>query len=287
MCNTFQISSLLAERIETNYSLPPSPAHFYLCGDEDTQLRGAVPRWGAGRCHTWFPFSPFSLPHIKSCHHHLSFVIKDCLSASDGQLQLLMSANMEGMIRRILTVTNFKYIVSCYQLVTVKINNVLIFLRREDTQTHANLSLPLGIWCCCTIKTVLILVPDIPLCSFFRFSQMYRGLRALADPLHFKYQWMQLLALEYSKGLFECVHASCMLPFVRVARLCGKTWMEISVCSCVRGVSCSMRGQRRERHKGRYGRNRGLEREREIDGVKVREIKGQKDFHSGFSWCTT
>jgi len=41
MCNTFQISSLLAERIETNYSLPLSAAHFYLCGDEDTQLRGA------------------------------------------------------------------------------------------------------------------------------------------------------------------------------------------------------------------------------------------------------
>lgn len=116
MCNTFQISPLLAERIETNCSLPPSPAHFYLWGDEDTQLRGAVPGdEEQGDATHRFPFSPFSLPHIKSCHHHLFFVIKDCLSASDGHLQLLMSTNMEGMIRRILTVTNFKYIVSCYQ----------------------------------------------------------------------------------------------------------------------------------------------------------------------------
>lgn len=42
MCNTFQISFLLAERIETDYSFPASSAHFYLCGDEDTQLREAV-----------------------------------------------------------------------------------------------------------------------------------------------------------------------------------------------------------------------------------------------------
>lgn len=89
---------------------------FYLWGDEDTQLRGAVPGdEEQGDATHRFPFSPSSLPHIKSCHHHLSFVIKDCLSASDGHLLLLMSTNMEGMIRRILTVTNFKYVVSCYQ----------------------------------------------------------------------------------------------------------------------------------------------------------------------------
>lgn len=121
MCNTFQISPLLAEKIETNCSLPPSTALFFILffisgGDEDTQLRGAVPGdEEQGDATHRFPFSPFSLPRIKSCHHHLSFVIKDCLSASDGHLQLLMSTNREGMIRRILTVTNFKYIVSCYQ----------------------------------------------------------------------------------------------------------------------------------------------------------------------------
>lgn len=132
MCNTSQISSLLAERIETNYSLPPTLLIFYLCGDEDTQLRGAVPGDGEQRDATRrFPFSPSSLPRIKSCHHHFSFVIKDCLSASDGHLQLLMSANME-MIRRILTVTNFKCIVSCYQWVTVMTDNVHAFICREQ-----------------------------------------------------------------------------------------------------------------------------------------------------------
>lgn len=107
-------------------------AHFYLCGDEDTQLRGAVPGDGEQRDATRrFPFSPSSLPRIKSCHHHFSFVIKDCLSASDGHLQLLMSANME-MIRRILTVTNFKCIVNCYQWVTVMTDNVHAFICREQ-----------------------------------------------------------------------------------------------------------------------------------------------------------
>lgn len=97
MCNTFHISSLLAERIETNCSLPPTPAHFYLCRDEDTQLRGAVPGdEEQGDATHRFPFSPSSLPHIKPCHHHFSFVIKDRLSVSDGHLQLLMSTNMEG-----------------------------------------------------------------------------------------------------------------------------------------------------------------------------------------------
>lgn len=87
--------------------------------------------------HTDFLSLPFSLPHIKSCHHHLSFVIKDCLSASDGHLQLLMSTNMEGMIRRILAMTNLKYIVSCYQWVTVKIDNVHTFIseRGRDGNT--------------------------------------------------------------------------------------------------------------------------------------------------------
>lgn len=93
---------------------------FYLWGDEDTQLRGAVPGDEEhGDATHRFPFSPPLFPpppHIKSCHHHhLSFVIKDRLSASDGHLLLLMSTNTVGMIRRILTVTNFKCIVSCYQ----------------------------------------------------------------------------------------------------------------------------------------------------------------------------
>lgn len=144
MCNTFHISPLLAERIETNCSLPPSPAHFYLWGDEDTQLRGAVPGDEEhGDATHRFPFSPFSLPHIKSCHQHLSFVIKDCLSASDGHLQLLMSTNMEGMIRRIFTVTNFKYIVSCYRWVAVKIDNVHAFIFWEGKR-HKHMP----IWAC-------------------------------------------------------------------------------------------------------------------------------------------
>lgn len=59
MCNTFQISPLLAERIETNCSLPPSPAHFYLWRDEDTQLRGAVRGdEEQGDATHRFPFSP-------------------------------------------------------------------------------------------------------------------------------------------------------------------------------------------------------------------------------------
>lgn len=47
--------------------------------------------------------------------------------------------------------------------------------------------------------------------------------------------------------------------------------------------------ERRERERGREGREKKRERrrnrgrEREIDGVRVREIKGEKDFHSGFS----
>lgn len=119
MCNTFQIASLLAARIETNCSLPPSPAHFFLSLGRwgYTIKMSCSGRWGPGRRHTHTEFLslPFSLPHIKSCHHHLPFVIKDCLSASDGHWQLLMSTNRQGMIRRILTVANFKYVVSCYQ----------------------------------------------------------------------------------------------------------------------------------------------------------------------------
>lgn len=38
--------------------------------------------------HTDFLSLPYPLPVIKSCHHHLSFVIKDCLSDSDGHLLL-------------------------------------------------------------------------------------------------------------------------------------------------------------------------------------------------------
>lgn len=121
------------------------------------------------------------------------------------------------------------------------------FLRSEVRQTHASLTLPLCIWYFCTIRAVPILLPDIPICYFSIFiylfstlTQMYHGLRTLAHSLHFKYQWMRLLALEYSKGLFECVQASCMLPFVRVTRLCGVTWMEISVCACLRRVRCCL-----------------------------------------------
>lgn len=63
MCNTFQISPLLAERIETNCSLPPSPAHFYLWRDEDTQLRGAVRGdEEQGDATHRFPFSPSPSP---------------------------------------------------------------------------------------------------------------------------------------------------------------------------------------------------------------------------------
>lgn len=81
--------------------------------------------------------------------------------------------------------------------------------------------------CACLFLEIIIYL-------FLTPTQMYHGLRTLAHSLHFKYQWMQLLALEYSKGLFECVQASCMLPFVRVTGLCGVTWMEISVCACLR-----------------------------------------------------
>lgn len=105
------------------------------------------------------------------------------------------------------------------------------FLRSEVRQTHVSLTLPLGIWYFCTIRAVLILLPDISICYFSFFlslffffltlTQMYHRLRTLARSLHFKYQWIQLLVLEYSKGLVECVQASCMLPFVRVTRLCG------------------------------------------------------------------
>lgn len=120
---------------------------------------------------------------------------------------------------------------------------------------------------------------------FFRFSQMYHWLRALADPLHFKYQWMQLLALEYSKGLFECVHASCMLPFVEVARLCGKMWMEISVCSCALRVSrCTSRHRGGERERMKIKKNEGREGEIEERNEKrmVREINKGWFSHSLF-----
>lgn len=65
---------------------------------------------------------------------------------------------------------------------------------------------------------------------------------------------MQLLALEYSKGLFECVHASCMLPFVGVARA---VWQDVNgnfcLLLCVESKLLYERTERRERHKGRDG----------------------------------
>lgn len=172
MCNTFQISPLLAERIETNCSLPPSPAHFLSLERWGYTIKKSCSRRrGAGRCRTPISFhSPFffSLPDINSCHHHLSFVIKDRLSDSDGHLLLLMNTNMEGMIRRISTVTNFQYNVSCYQWVAANVDFLHAFIW-EERQTHANLSSPLGIWYRCTIKAVLILVPDIHLCFIWFF----------------------------------------------------------------------------------------------------------------------
>lgn len=119
MCNTFQIAVLLTERIwDKLLSFLPLQLIFYLCGDEDRQLREAVlGDEEQGDATHRFPFSPptFCLRHIKLCHHHhLSVVIKDCLSALDGRSELLMNANVKGTIRGILTVTNFKYIVSCY-----------------------------------------------------------------------------------------------------------------------------------------------------------------------------
>lgn len=70
--------------------------------------------------HTDFLSVPTPSPNIKSCHHHLSSVIKAGFLDPDGHLVLLPSTNgyMEPMISRILTET-FKYIVSCYQLVTM------------------------------------------------------------------------------------------------------------------------------------------------------------------------
>lgn len=119
MCNTFQISPLLAERIETNCSLPPSPAHFYLWRDEDTQLRGAVRRdEEQGDATHRFPFSPptpTSQYHVLPSSSSLSSVIKVCSLELDGHLVLLSNTNKRQMISRILTETNFKCIVSCYQ----------------------------------------------------------------------------------------------------------------------------------------------------------------------------
>lgn len=65
-----------------------------------------------------------SVPHlnIKSCHHHPSSLIKVCFLDLDGHLVLLLNTNMEPMISRILTET-FKYIVSCYQEVTINADN--------------------------------------------------------------------------------------------------------------------------------------------------------------------
>lgn len=81
----------------------------------------------------------------------------------------------------------------------------------------------------------------------------------LSHSLHFKYQWMQLLALEYSKDLFECVQASYMLPFVRVTRLCGVTWMEIFVCSCCSWEEYAVVWEDREgkRNEGKEKQNDG------------------------------
>lgn len=60
MCNTFQISPLLAERIETNCSLPPSPAHFLSLERWGyTIKRSCSGRWGAERCHTPISFHSF------------------------------------------------------------------------------------------------------------------------------------------------------------------------------------------------------------------------------------
>lgn len=138
------ISPLGWENWDKLLSSSLSSSFLYLWGDEDTQLRGAVPGDEEhGDATHRFLFSSFSLPRIKSCHHHLSFVIKDCLSASDGHLLLLMSTNMEGMIRRILTVTNFKYIVSCYQQVAVNIDNVHAFIFWEGKRGKH-----MPIWAC-------------------------------------------------------------------------------------------------------------------------------------------
>lgn len=63
MCNTFQISPLLAERIETNCSLPPSPAHFLSLGRWGyTIKRSCSGRWGAGRYHTPISFLSYFPP---------------------------------------------------------------------------------------------------------------------------------------------------------------------------------------------------------------------------------
>lgn len=78
--------------------------------------------------HTDFLSFPSPTPRIELCHRRLSFVFKRCLSASDGHLQLLMSPNMEGMIRRILAVTNLKRTGSSYQWVTAKTGNVRAFI---------------------------------------------------------------------------------------------------------------------------------------------------------------
>lgn len=177
MCNTFQISPPLGwvnwDKLLSS-SLSSSFFFFFFLSLERwgyTIKRSCSGRWGAGRCHTPISFhsllpSPLSSPAI---------IISLLWSKTASQTQMaicyfLMNTNMEGMIRRILTVTNFKCIVSCYQWVAVNVDSVLAFIfwgvRRGK---HANLSSPLSIWCRHTIKTVLILVPDSRLCFFFFF----------------------------------------------------------------------------------------------------------------------
>lgn len=122
MCNTFQISPLLAERIETNCSLPPSPAHFYLWRDEDTQLRGAVLEdEEQGDATHRFPFSPptptsqYQVLPSSSLFCDQSLLLRVRVCSLDGLLVFLSNTNKSQMISRILTETNFKCTVSCYQ----------------------------------------------------------------------------------------------------------------------------------------------------------------------------
>lgn len=95
-------------------TLPPSPAHFYLCGDEDRQLREAVlGDEEQGDATYWFPFSPLFAFLISNS----AIIISLLWSKTASQpwmdvLELLMNVNVKGTIRGILTVTNFKCIVS-------------------------------------------------------------------------------------------------------------------------------------------------------------------------------
>lgn len=75
---------------------------------------------------------------------------------------------------------------------------------------------------------------------------------------------MQPSALEYSKGLFECVHPSCMLPFCRRGRAVRalREW-KFSVCSCAPRMSCGARGRK---EKAMETEERGVDAEGEING---------------------